>query len=83
MVLRRRVTEQGGTVVLTSPVPEIVEEIADRIVILRDGEIAAFDTLDGLRRSTDSTGSLAQILEKMMFPETTQKLQEYFKEMPR
>ncbi|MFM9961261.1 MAG: hypothetical protein ACKV2Q_08545 [Planctomycetaceae bacterium] len=27
-------TEQQATIVLTSPVPEIVEEIADRIVIL-------------------------------------------------
>ena len=81
-VLRRRVTEQGGTVVLTSPVPEIVEEIADRIVILKGGEIAAFDTLDGLRQMTNCTGSLSQILEKLMFPETAHKLQEYFKELP-
>jgi ABC-type multidrug transport system ATPase subunit len=82
-VLRRRVTEQGGTVVLTSPVPEIVEEIADRIVILKNGEIAAFDTLDGLRRQTECFGSLAEILERLMFPETMHKLQEYFKELPK
>jgi ABC-2 type transport system ATP-binding protein len=81
-VLKRRVGEQGGTVVLTSPVPEIVEEIADRIVILKDGEIAAFDTLDGLRRLTDCSGSLAEILERLMFPETAKKLVEYFKELP-
>ena len=73
---------QGGTVVLTSPVPEIVEEIADRIIILRNGEIAAFDTMDGLRRQTGCAGSLSDILEKLMFPETVQKLQEYFKELP-
>jgi ABC-type multidrug transport system ATPase subunit len=81
-VLKRKVAEQGGTVVLTSPVPEIVEEIADRIVILKNGEIAAFDTLDGLRRMTSCFGSLASILEKLMFPQTAQKLQEYFKELP-
>src|SRR5205085_10183237 len=57
-VLKRKVTEQGGTVVLTSPVPELVEEIADRVVILKNGEIAAFDTLEGLRRLTDCEGSL-------------------------
>jgi ABC-type multidrug transport system ATPase subunit len=82
-VLKRRVVEQKNTVVLTSPVPEIVEEIADRIIILRNGEVAAFDNLDGLRRLTGVTGSLADILEKLMFPETTQKLEEYFKELPR
>lgn len=77
-VLQRRVKEQGATVVLTSPVPEIVEEIAHRIVILRDGEIAAFDTLDGLRRLTGLSGSLGEILERLLYPETVQKLEHYF-----
>jgi ABC-type multidrug transport system ATPase subunit len=81
-VLKRLVGEQQGTVVLTSPVPELVEEIADRIVILRNGEIAAFDTLDGLRRLTSCTGSLSDVLERLIFPETMQKLQEYFRELP-
>lgn len=81
-VLKKRVADGSGTVVLTSPVPEIVEEIADRIVILKDGEIAAFDTLDGLRRVTGCTGSLGEIFERLMFPETSQKLQDYFREMP-
>jgi ABC-type multidrug transport system ATPase subunit len=81
-ILKRRVADQQATVVLTSPVPELVEEVADRIVILRNGEVAAFDTLDGLRRLTGCTGSLADVLERMMFPETTQKLQDYFRELP-
>jgi len=80
-VLRRRV-DDGGTIVLTSPVPELVEEVADRIIIIKHGEIAAFDTLDGLREMTQCEGSLSEILEMLMFPETTQKLQEYFKELP-
>jgi ABC-type multidrug transport system ATPase subunit len=81
-VLKRRVGEQGGTVVLTSPVPELVEEIADRIIILRNGDIAAFDTMDGLRRRTGCTGSLSDILERLMFPETMGKLEDYFRELP-
>jgi ABC-type multidrug transport system ATPase subunit len=80
-VLKRRVQEQKCTVVLTSPVPEIVEEIADRIVILRDGEVVAFDTMEGLRRQFGVTGSLANILERLMHPETMQKLKEYFEGM--
>ena len=75
--------EQGGTIVLTSPVPEIVEEIADRIIVLKNGEIAAFDTLASLREMTGCDGSLTDILELLMFPETTQKLQDYFKELPK
>lgn len=78
-VLQHRV-DQGGTIVLTSPVPEIVEEIAHRIVILRDGEVVAFDTLAGLRASTGIHGSLGEILERLLYPETMQKLKSYFEE---
>jgi ABC-type multidrug transport system ATPase subunit len=81
-VLKRRVAEQGATIVLTSPVPEIVEEIADRIIILRNGEVLAFDTLDGLRRHTGRHGSLGEILEHLLYPETVQRLREYFEEAP-
>jgi ABC-type multidrug transport system ATPase subunit len=81
-VLQWRVARHGGTVVLTSPVPEIVEEIAGRIIILRDGEVAAFDTLDGLRRQTGQAGSLADILQRLLYPETMAKLQDYFEGLP-
>ncbi len=76
-VLQWRVKD-GATVVLTSPVPEIVEEVAQRIVILRDGEVVAFDTLEGLRRLTGQTGSLGTILERLLYPETIDKLKDYF-----
>jgi ABC-2 type transport system ATP-binding protein len=76
-ILQRRAGEQG-TIVLTSPVPEIVEEIAQRIVILRDGEVVAADTLEGLRRLTGQTGALGAILERLLYPETAQKLRDYF-----
>lgn len=81
-VLQRRVKEQGGTAVLTSPVPEIVEEIAHRIIILRDGEVIAADTLEGLRRLTGEPGSLGAILERLLYPETAQKLEDYFEGQP-
>jgi ABC-2 type transport system ATP-binding protein len=79
-VLKHLVDRKKCTVVLTSPVAELVEEIAGRIVVLRDGEIAAFDTLEGLRRLTGSHGSLGQVLERMIYPETMQNLQNYFQE---
>jgi ABC-type multidrug transport system ATPase subunit len=77
-VLQRRVADQQATIVLTSPVPEIVEEIADRVIILRNGELVAFDTLEGLRRLTGQHGSLAKLLEHLMYPETTENLKNYF-----
>ena len=81
-ILQRKVKDQQGTVVLTSPVPEIVEEIAHRIVILRDGEVVAADSLEGLRRLTGLDGSLGAILERLLHPETAQKLKDYFEGQP-
>lgn len=78
-LLRKRVAD-GRTVVLTSPVPEIVEEVADRVVILRDGQVIANDTVDGLRRQTGVAGSLAAVLEKLMFPDTLRKIELYLGE---
>jgi ABC-2 type transport system ATP-binding protein len=79
-VLRHLVDHKKFTVVLTSPVAELVEEIASRIVVLRGGEILAYDTLDGLRRSTGCHGSLGQVLERMIYPETMRNLKHYFEE---
>ena len=80
-VLRHLVERKKFTVVLTSPVPELVEEIASRIVVLRQGEATAFDTLEGLRRATGCRGSLGEVLERMIYPETTRNLEQYFEEL--
>jgi ABC-2 type transport system ATP-binding protein len=82
-VLQRLVARRQITVVLTSPVPEIVEEIADRVIILHDGEILAFDTLEGLRRLTDCRGSLGQVLERLFYPETIRNLESYLEDYSR
>ncbi len=69
-----------ATIVLTSPVPELIEEIATRVIVVRDGEILAFDTLDGLQRLTGHRGSLGAVLERLIFPETTRKLETYLQD---
>jgi ABC-type multidrug transport system ATPase subunit len=82
-VLRMLVERKKATVVLTSPVPELIEEVADRVVILRDGEILAFETLEGLRRSTGVRGKLGSVLERLIFPETAQNLDHYLEDYAR
>jgi ABC-2 type transport system ATP-binding protein len=82
-VIQHLSRRKKATIVLTSPVPELVEEIATRIVVLRDGEILAFDTLDGLQLLTRHRGSLGEVLERLIFPETTTKLKAYFEEFER
>jgi ABC-2 type transport system ATP-binding protein len=71
------------TIVLTSPVPELVEEIATRIIVLHDGEILAFDTLDGLQRLTAHRGTLDEVLQRLIFPDTTRKLEAYLQDFGR
>ncbi len=81
-VLRHLVDKRQVTVVLSSPVPELIEEIADRILVLKDGMILALDTLDGLQRMTGTRGNLGQVLEHLIFPETTRNLEHYFEDYP-
>jgi ABC-2 type transport system ATP-binding protein len=77
-VLQRLAARDDVTIVMTTPVPELVEEIADRIAIVRDGELAAFDTADGLRRLTGTEGSLAEVLQRLLNPETLRNIEHYF-----
>ncbi|MBN2578113.1 MAG: ABC transporter ATP-binding protein [Pirellulales bacterium] len=80
IVLRRLVEEKNAAIVLSTPVPEIIEGLADRIAVIRDGQLAAFDTLEGLRRQTESSGGLGDVLAKLIHPHITENLREYFQQ---
>ena len=77
-VLQRLASSQQATIVLTSPIADLVESLAHRVAIVKDGEIAAFDTPDDLRRVTGKTGSLEEVLEALMHPRTAESLARYF-----
>lgn len=77
-VLERLTTEQHKTIVLTSPVPELVVEIADRLLIIRDGEVAAYGTIDELRRDLGHGRTLEAMLHEVIFPETLEVVDAYF-----
>jgi ABC-2 type transport system ATP-binding protein len=87
MTLKRIVQHHGRrkdrTIVLTSPVPELVQEIATRIIVLHDGEVLAFETLDGLQRLTGHRGTLDEVLQRFVFPDATRKLEAYIQEFGR
>ena len=65
---------------MTAPVPELVEEIGRKIIVLREGAVIAHDTLDGLRQQSHSRGSLADMLAEMIHPETMKNIERYFTE---
>ena len=77
-VLHRLAARDDVTVVMTTPVPELVEELADRIAVIRDGQLAAFDTPGGLRRQLGADGPLAEVLQRMLNPQTLENIEHYF-----
>jgi ABC-2 type transport system ATP-binding protein len=79
-IMQHQSRRRMSTIVLTSPVPELVEEISTRVVVLKNGEVLAFDTIDGLQRMTGLRGPLGAVLERLIFPETSRKLEAYFQD---
>lgn len=78
-VLKRFSAQQHRTVVLTSPVPELVAEVADRLIVVREGEIVANGSIDEIRRQTRYTGSVEGMLNEVIFPETLENIDDYFR----
>jgi ABC-2 type transport system ATP-binding protein len=79
-VLLRLAERADVTVLMATPVPEIVEGLARRVAVLRNGQIAAFDTPDGLRKVTGCSGSLQEVLEHLISPQTLKNIERYFEE---
>jgi ABC-2 type transport system ATP-binding protein len=65
------------TIVMASQIPETVEQLAHRIVVINDTRIVACDTLEALRARTGG-GSLPEVFEKLVNPQTLQDIESYF-----
>lgn len=79
-VLKRITKIEGRTVVMTAPVPEIVEELADEVIVLREGRVVAHDTIAGLKQRANCHGSLADVLGRLIHPEMLDHVRQYFEE---
>jgi ABC-2 type transport system ATP-binding protein len=77
-LIERLTSERKAAVVLTTPVPELVEEIADLVVVLREGQIIARGSVEELKQQTGGSRSLSEALERLVFPETLANLDHYF-----
>ncbi|MCA9043333.1 MAG: ABC transporter ATP-binding protein [Planctomycetaceae bacterium] len=77
-LLQRMADDEDRTIVFTAPVPELVEETADRLVVLKQGEVAAEGTLQDLKRQAGGGQTLDAILERIVFPETLAQIDAYF-----
>jgi len=78
-VMQHLARREDVTILMATPVPELVEGLAHRIAILRGGEIVACDTPDALRRLAGCRGPLEEVLEKLINPETMEHIEEYIK----
>jgi ABC-2 type transport system ATP-binding protein len=79
-VLQRLVAERQATIVMTAPVPELVEQLATRVVVLRAGSIVADGSVAELKAKVGRDGSLADALEQLFFPQTADHVADYFRE---
>jgi ABC-type multidrug transport system ATPase subunit len=77
-ILKHLADRDDVTVMMAVPVPELVEAVADRIAIIKDGQILACDSADGLRRLSGCSGSLGEVLERLIHPEGVNNIQQYF-----
>jgi ABC-type multidrug transport system ATPase subunit len=80
-VLRHRVEREGATVVVATPVPELVAELADRVAVLRDGQVIGYDSVEGLRRLAGVTADdapLDEVYERLANPKALANIEQYF-----
>lgn len=77
-VLKHLAERPDVTIVMASQIPELVEQLADRIAILNGTRVVACDTLAGLRASTGCQGSLPEVFEQLVHPQTLQHIENYF-----
>lgn len=76
-VLHHRASGDHYTIVFATPVPELVEELADRIAILHDGQVKMFDTLSGMRAQLGADASLLSMYEQLVNPSTPVNVARY------
>jgi ABC-type multidrug transport system ATPase subunit len=77
-VLQRLAGSNDRTVVFTTPVAGLMEEVAQRILVLREGKILVDDSPQGLRQCAGEHASLAAALEHLIHPTTVEHIEQYF-----
>lgn len=76
-VLHHRASGDHYTIIFATPVPELVEELADRIAILHEGQIKMVDSLAGMRSQLGAGLSLLDMYEKVVDPQTPVNVARY------
>jgi ABC-type multidrug transport system ATPase subunit len=59
----RAAAARGRTIIYTTQIVELAEQFSNHICVLEDGKLAAFATIDQLRRAAAGNPALAKLLE--------------------
>jgi ABC-type multidrug transport system ATPase subunit len=82
-VLKRLAENEHVTVAMTTPVPELVEELSHRVAIIQEGRLDALDTVAGLRDRAGIDAPLDEVLQRLIHPDTLENIDHYFEEAER
>lgn len=77
-VLRMLAERNSVTVIMASQIAEMVGPLAHRVAIIDRTKLLAYDTLDGLRALTHCGGSLPEVFEKLVHPQSAEQIEAYF-----
>jgi len=75
-VLQRHAHGDEFTIVMATPVPELVEELADRVAVIKSGRLIACDTLANLQQQSGAQ-KLDEIYERLVNPDTSARIDRY------
>ena len=81
-VLKYRAEHSGQTVLMTTPVTELVTELADRLLVLRDGELAYNLTRAEILNSVPEGATVSEWLEALVFPNVHEQVDNFIEMMP-
>ena len=76
-ILKRLAERKDVTVLMTVPVPELIDELAHKIAIIINGEIKEYDTPANLRNQYSANGTMAEVLEKIVNPLGVESIERY------
>jgi ABC-type multidrug transport system ATPase subunit len=76
-VMQHLAEREDRTILMATPVPELVEDLAHRILILSDGRIAAYGSPAELRLQTGCDGSLQEVIECITSPDAEDQVNAY------
>jgi ABC-2 type transport system ATP-binding protein len=77
-VLKSLAEREDVTICMATPVPEFVEELAHRVVVLKDGEVLACESIPDLRKRAQCEGSMTEVMEQLISPQTLENVAYYF-----